>query len=358
MLAAQDEVEEMAWIAAKQLGAAADTGIDKQLAKMAKARQPHQRIAAAIILGERLTAGSTEALDALLKLGKDRDWTVQTAVSDALGIAAPKDEASTAAIEELLIPRLGSDDWAIRNSAGWALARLGSSAAVPAMIKGLKLDDPNIAALQGMLRLGALETPSAWKNWLAQQGDAAIQAHRWGEIKDRTSVEFYEINEETGRVCYIIDTSGSMAKAGRLGSASRELWRSAKDLAIGTHVNIITFADRVTVWQPVPLRATWRSKGMIKRYLATLGPRGSTNTSGALGRCLDLWGIETAFLLTDGMPTVGIKEPKGIIEHISYRNHLREEPVRLHTIAFHLPAGAAFLKELAQRNKGTSRLIQ
>lgn len=149
-----------------------------------------------------------------------------------------------------------------------------------------------------------------------------------------------------------------MKQSNRIAQAKSELWESAYKLSILTRFNVIAFNSAVQTWQTVPLVATWRNRAMLRRYLPSVNAAGMTNTFEALQRGLDLYGAETVFLLTDGMPTVGITNTNTIIENITWTNHLKAKPLSIHTIAFFLPEGAAFLKLLAERNSGSSRVIK
>ena len=360
LLGVKNNAEEMAWKAGfflAEANAQEHAGIQKGLEKLVKDRDRGNRVAAAIIHSQ---INSSHSIDALLRLTQDKKWDVACAAIDAIGIIAPDDETIIAQCEDVLIPFLDAKEWGLRNCSAWTLARLGSSQAVPKMIQnaGRESDDLIIHLLGHMIRRSDLETKAQLEAWMGDQDPNAIDVQRVGELKTATSVEFYSINDETESVCFILDTSGSMRKRKRMDLAKDELWDSVHDLSVLTRFNIVFFDSIIKAWRDVPLVATWRNKALLRDYLPRVSPNGATNTYAALTKGIDLYGVETLFLLTDGMPTEGKTSTPVIIELITYANKLKKVMRNIHTIAFHLPEGAAFLKELSDQNGGTNRLVE
>ena len=105
----------------------------------------------------------------------------------------------------------------------------------------------------------------------------------------------------------VLDRSGSMA-GGRLASAQRSLTSLVDRLSPTDTLGLVTFDNEIDVVVPA---APLTNKAEVKRRIAGVTPRGSTNLSGGLVRGLaearrtDTSGPTTVLLLSDGKANVG-----------------------------------------------------
>jgi Ca-activated chloride channel homolog len=119
---------------------------------------------------------------------------------------------------------------------------------------------------------------------------------------------------------FVIDTSGSMAREGRLELVKDALARLVDGLDDGDRVAIVTFGDAARVLlEPTPASDRYR----ILDVIATLQPGGSTNLEHGLRLGYDLArsaltenGIDRVVLTSDGVANVGLTDPDGILGSI------------------------------------------
>ena len=119
---------------------------------------------------------------------------------------------------------------------------------------------------------------------------------------------------------FVIDTSGSMAREGRLELVKDALTRLVDGLDDHDTVAIVTFGDAGRVLlEPTPATDRYR----ILDVIATLQPGGSTNLEHGLRLGYDLArsaltenGIDRVVLASDGVANVGLTDPDGILAGI------------------------------------------
>jgi Ca-activated chloride channel homolog len=119
---------------------------------------------------------------------------------------------------------------------------------------------------------------------------------------------------------FVIDTSGSMAREGRLELVKDALARLVDGLGQGDTVAIVTFGDEGRVLLE-PTRASDRHD--ILDVIGRLQPGGSTNLEHGLRLGYDLArssltenGIDRVVLASDGVANVGLTDPDSILESI------------------------------------------
>jgi hypothetical protein len=337
-----------------------------------------QRCLAADLLGR---VGGVEAiaplLQALAAAKGARAGELRAAVADALGVIAPTDDSLAAQVTTALLPVV-TDTWpGARWAAAWALMRLGSVEVVPAAIAALtKRPDEVLADLLRRYTGQTHTTADAWAAWWRASG-AQWSGSRIPMSDDQgSSVTFYDLSDDTANVCFVIDTSGSMAqmmpmeRAGApargtlFEAASAELWRAVSQLPPGTRFSVIYFDDRVQPWIDTPVRASWRNKARLRDDLATRGPGGQTNTLDALVTAIDMPGAVSIYLLSDGAPSVGdVVEVEPLAREIVTEAQDRAVVPRIHTVAFHVDPkesddAIAFLKRLSTDTKGGHRVVK
>jgi Ca-activated chloride channel family protein len=132
------------------------------------------------------------------------------------------------------------------------------------------------------------------------------------DVRDRA-------RDETA-LTFVIDTSGSMEREGRLELVKDALARVVDGLGREDTVAIVTFGDEGRVLLE-PTRATHRNE--ILDVIGRLRPGGSTNLEHGLRLGYDLArssmtenGIDRVVLASDGVANVGLTDPAGILDSI------------------------------------------
>ena len=173
-------------------------------------------------------------------------------------------------------------------------------------------------------------------------------------------VSFYGIRTQSRRILFCIDVSGSMnypmdgsggTREKRIEKTRRELYRTLGDLPEGTRFNVVLFAARQVPWKRklVPANVARREEAIA--FLDAKEISGGTNIHGAVEFALAS-GADTAFLLTDGEPSVGvIVDPALIVAESAARN--RHGGLVIHTIGLAQDQNAELLVNLAHRSGGT-----
>jgi Mg-chelatase subunit ChlD len=144
------------------------------------------------------------------------------------------------------------------------------------------------------------------------------------------------------RVIFIIDISGSMEDStrgqfvgetgeSRMDVAKRELDECLDSLDVDSLFNIIAFSASALAWQDRVSEWTTVSLEEAKDYIRRQQAYGGTNLFGALEIAFDDPMVDTIYVLSDGMPTVGVTDPTIIRETVADWNRYRG--VKLHGIA-------------------------
>jgi hypothetical protein len=337
-------------------------------------------------------------------------------------LAATKDVSHL----DLFLEMLGHPDWTTRAIAIAFLEKSGSKKAVGAIIEQMRKESPDtrmlgecratLERLSGGMNFG--DKVDDWATWW-KNNEETFQfpkksgAGRTSGPRPRSGtsvpVEYYGIEVESLRVCFIIDISGSMTTAmkdteaggsQRIDSAKRELGKIIDALPPGSLFNVISFADNVEGWldhvgalpsgvQGKPTggvrggpstgdardKEKEKGKGEAQRkkdaeeqkklddalrakahnYVKGLKAEGGTNIHDALELAFEDPGIDTIFFLTDGTPTAGREvDPDMIRAAVKRWNAVRK--VKLNTIA--IGTQNALVKQLAADNGGEYRFTE
>ena len=175
--------------------------------------------------------------------------------------------------------------------------------------------------------------------------------------------EYYGIPIHAKRLLFVLDQSGSMKDAGyggtRLMSAKRELLRVIDLLPPDSEFGILFFNSNVGGWREFLVKASEENKQAAAQFVKKIQAVGSTNTYGALRRCIDFDDqLEAVFVLTDGKPTAGqIVAPRAIVEDIMRRNAMRHLVFNTIGISVEGPT-ENFLKVIAERSNGEFRMTK
>jgi uncharacterized protein YegL len=177
-----------------------------------------------------------------------------------------------------------------------------------------------------------------------------------------TSASFYGLPVDSTRLCFVIDTSGSMSSPAsgrgttstpgwttRMEVAKLELKNTLNQLLNGVRFNIITFATEVTSYKSEleRLTPTTRNKALIR--VKKIFPSGGTAIYDALKQALRDKDIDTVYLLTDGTPTEGeFTSEEAILSNIGELTQGRA--IRIHGVA--IGQRSSLLRRLAANHGG------
>lgn len=186
-------------------------------------------------------------------------------------------------------------------------------------------------------------TQERWGNWWTAN-EGTFDFDKRGEAREAATRErgaeekvptFFGSEIASNRVCFIIDTSGSMqmtdrpaehplgeedfAKADpdtpdmkalkRMERAKKALADAVRGLQPTQRFNILAFSDNTRSWKPSVVEATEANKADALKYVEGLRDDGGTNTYSALETALRDQTIDTIYLLSDGAPMIKVGNP-------------------------------------------------
>jgi len=228
-----------------------------------------------------------------------------------------------------------------------------------------------VEALKFLTKQDFGEDWQKWQDWWAK----AKETFHMPPPPQRSRATFFGTAVTSNRVIFVIDVSGSMAKRYKLKKplpmktttdrqaaqkalevikiemAKKELIRAVSGLPFDAKFNIVFYNQNYHAWCKALQRATYRNKQAAIDFVKNFKPTGRTNIYDTLMFALSNKGVDTIYLLSDGLPNTGtVTDPDAIVEKISAHNRQR---VAIHTFGFGLGRrGRKFMKELAARNRG------
>jgi Ca-activated chloride channel homolog len=158
---------------------------------------------------------------------------------------------------------------------------------------------------------------------------------------------------------FVLDVSGSMS--GRKIEQARAAGRALLEtLTPRDRFRLIDFSTDVHTYRDAWTVATRPAVDSAERYLASIEADGSTNIDGALRRALegqderDSSRLALVVFITDGMPTVGERDPAALVQHAaSWRGR-----ARLFTFGLGADVNASLLEQLALDGRGTAQFVR
>ncbi|MBI2930324.1 MAG: HEAT repeat domain-containing protein [Planctomycetes bacterium] len=380
-----------------------DEAVRELIAKMKGDSSWDRRAGVAEVLGR---VDHPAALPALLEqLKRDAEPGVRIACIDGIrSKKSPSPEAVAAVCEQLK-----HEFWQVKYAAATALQALGSKEAVEPLIEALKqLDgrlkhDVNAAlvALTGVDKHGDYAT---WRSWYDANLDA-VAGGTYAPTPDekpaaeRGGTTFYGIPVKSKNVIFVLDCSGSMMwdsewsapdatptgsgedKYGKpdghrkIDIARWQLRRCPAQLPDGTEFNLIFFSSSWRIMSEKMVKMSASTRKLALDFVDRLQPEGGTNIYDPLEKAFSFAaagelkdkpaksGVDTIFLLTDGMPNSGqISDPSAILSKLRESNRLKK--IAINTIGVfssHAPIpeqanekeeGERFLKQMADEHGG------
>ncbi len=283
--------------------------------------------------------------------------------------------------------------------------------------KGTRLNAECVSALMRSTGMNFADRAADWAAWWQKnvatfEFPKASTAPTTGAPRTRESetkvVQFYGIEVESKRVCFVVDISGSMKEemkegdnqgTSRLEVAKRELGKIIDGLEPGTLFNIVTFSSDVEAWLdqvgdlPVGLggkkpegdkrlpatggvgtpadkekdekqklkdaeaqtKLDEQLRAKAHKYVDKLEAEGGTNIHDALERAFEDKQLDTIFFLTDGEPSFGREvDPVRIREIVQRWNVSR----RIKICAISIGTDMDLLKNLAADSGGEYRFFK
>lgn len=344
------------------------TDMIKVIAGNLKSKQPGQRRAAVVALGK-LSVSDAAWPKELFKLAETKDDALRMGACHALAdLGTPE---AIAHLERLL----DDDHWPVRAEAMWQLTSLRKKSTVPALIRRIPQETPRLQeevckALRILTAKDLGTTAERWERWWAAEGDAfevgpldeglaAEQRREASADEGRSNATFFGLRIISDRVCFILDTSGSMAAesdvaATRMDAAKRQLVEALEKLPVGESFNMIFFSNSASAWKKSLSKMSDATRDKAIEAANDLRPDGGTAVYDALKLAFDDQDVDTIYLLTDGEPTAGeIIEPDRIRRQVAAWNETRL--ITLHTIS--VGRDSRLLQDLAEDSGGTYKRI-
>jgi hypothetical protein len=308
-------------------------------------------------------------------------------------------ERKDASFVDLALKALSDPNWTFRQAAVRALAALGDTKAVGAVVAQMAAEEGQLLvdfgeALEKLTGAKLGPNADAWKRWYDDHKAefAAKAPPPAAPVKPNKNpllppVDYYGIETRSLKLLFLIDCSGSMDEKIRLGGtggdeskisiAKRMLKKAVMQLTPTTQFNVITFNTDARQMNEKMIVATPENKAQMCGRIDELGARGGTYTYGALKLAFGLQDpnatpsappVDTIFVLSDGAPTEASFEdqveakpmdPAKILDSVKSWNPFRA--VRIFTIAIDPRIGSStvgakfvrFMRDLAAQNAGT-----
>src|ERR1043165_7787594 len=120
-------------------------------------------------------------------------------------------------------------------------------------------------------------------------------------------------------VVFVVDTSGSMAEAGKMEKARAALLFGVRSLRPADRFNVINFAGEEHLMTSGLLQADASGRAMGEEFISKLKPVGGTNINGAMQAAMSQFDRSERprilIFLTDGLPTVGETNVQRIVDN-------------------------------------------
>lgn len=293
-----------------------------------------------------------------------------------MGAAVALAELRTPEALERLHAMLADPDRAVRAEALQQVGNLRRKDSIPILIQRVNGESGQLRSdVLTVLRLVTGQdqgtTYERWKRWWDGEGEAfavpphdealAAERRRNSQRRDgRTASSFYGLEVVSDRVCFVLDTSGSMRGAvsggrTRMDVAREELARVLEGYPDGDLFNVIFFSTDVMAWQDRLVAMDSKTRPAALGYVRRQNAEGYTAVYDALARAFEDERIDTIYLLTDGAPYRGsIDDPGEIRAAVRRWNSARH--VRVHTVSIGTESG--LLRDLARDTGGEYRSVR
>lgn len=160
-------------------------------------------------------------------------------------------------------------------------------------------------------------------------------------------------------IVFVLDTSGSMADAGKMEKARAALLYGIRILRPQDRFNVISFAGEERLMEARMITADEAGRRRGEAFATSLKPMGGTNINQALQVAMHQFESsdrpKILVFMTDGLPTVGVTIPEQIVANA--RNE-RTAGLRLFTFGVGYDVNTALLDKLAAENGGVADYVE
>ncbi|HUG17399.1 MAG TPA: VIT and VWA domain-containing protein, partial [Planctomycetaceae bacterium] len=159
-------------------------------------------------------------------------------------------------------------------------------------------------------------------------------------------------------VVFCVDTSGSMIEANKMEQARAALKYCLEQLRTGDRFNIVEFSTETRSFRDKPVKLNDENLKAALEYTANLHPRGGTAIHEALKKSLDQLTskdrLKMIVFATDGLPTIGERDPKNILKDVEQWNR---HDVRIFCFGEGIDVNTKLLDGLSLEQRGQSDYI-
>jgi Ca-activated chloride channel family protein len=160
-------------------------------------------------------------------------------------------------------------------------------------------------------------------------------------------------------IVFVLDTSGSMAEAGKMEKARAALLYGVRILRPQDRFNIISFAGEERLMESKMITADDQGRKRGEAFAQSLRSVGGTNINQALLAARDQFESNNRpkmiVFMTDGLPTVGITDTEQIVANTRTE---RIPGLRLFTFGVGYDVNTALLDKLAAQNGGVADYVE
>ena len=160
-------------------------------------------------------------------------------------------------------------------------------------------------------------------------------------------------------IVFVLDTSGSMADAGKMDKARSALQFGVRTLRDGDRFNVINFAGEEHLMEHELIAADAKGKERADAFIKRLQPSGGTNINDSLLASMKVFDRsdrpKMLVFMTDGLPTVGETKVDRIIANVAKAKNV---DVRIFPFGFGYDVNTALLDKLGTDNGGISDYVQ
>ena len=173
--------------------------------------------------------------------------------------------------------------------------------------------------------------------------------------KDEWSEQEYTAKD----IVFVLDTSGSMAEAGKMEKARAALLYGVRILRPQDRFNVVSFAGEERLMESRMITADDAGRKRGEEFAQSLRPVGGTNINQALLAAMQQFESSNRpkilIFMTDGLPTVGVTNATQIVDNA---RAAKVPGMRLFTFGVGYDVNTALLDKLASENGGVADYVE